>query len=217
MNRLVRTVLCDPHVGLLLGIGLLAGSGPATAQAQVGEQMISLSQGWNAVWLEVEPTYTNGHPQAGQPLVPEDVFGLYPEVQTVASPRILAGLAEFFGDAPTNGTTAEFNQEGWEQWHNPPGLVDDLVTVQGHRPYIIEASAPVSFTLRGEARFFRPTWTADRFNLVGFGIDAASPPTFSQFFGPAGARHPVGRIYTLSAAGNWSVVAPGAVRSAWYS
>ncbi|MGI9243759.1 MAG: hypothetical protein ACR2RV_23380, partial [Verrucomicrobiales bacterium] len=78
--------------------------------------------------------------------------------------------------------------------------------VSGNRAYLIEIdSALTSITLQGEVGFFRPTWTPDRFNLIGFGIDG--PTTFDQFFGPSGGRHPVGKIYALNSSnGNWGLV-----------
>ncbi|NQU39642.1 MAG: hypothetical protein HQ523_06795 [Lentisphaerae bacterium] len=197
------------HVHFTLALALAAVV-VDVASAQIGEQEISLVSGWNSVWLEVQPTYTNGHPQAGSPMTPDDVFGAYPAVVTVASPKLLSGLGEFFGDAPTNGAYTSFNQEGWAQWHSPTGLVDELVAMLGNRPYIIEATAGTTFTLQGEARFFRPTWTPDRYNLIGFGLDATTPPTFNQFFPPAGTRHPLAKIYSMNAAGIWSVVSAGA-------
>ncbi|MFT4638204.1 MAG: hypothetical protein ACI8T1_001523 [Verrucomicrobiales bacterium] len=192
------------HLSIVGGFALLLAVFLPTASAQTGSQDISLVAGWNAVWLEVEPNYPAGDPQAGLPRAPEDVFPI--GVVTVASPKPLVGLAEFFASDPTNVGT--FNQAGWEQWHRPAGIGDDLVAVTGNRAYLIEANAPLQFSLEGEVRFSRPTWTPDRYNLVGFGINGTI--SFQDFFAPSRGAHPVGKIFSLAANGNWAVVGPGA-------
>lgn len=174
-----------------------------SVQAQVGRQTINLTDGWNAIWLDVQPATTNG-----QPMSPEEMFGGYAAVKTVATPKELAGLGEFFGDAPTNGAYTSFNQEGWAQWHSSGGLLDDLATMSANRPYIIQTTSAVSLLIRGEAAFFRPRWTPDRYNLLAFGLDPTSPPTFREFFVGAGARHPLDKIYSMNTAGVWSAVGP---------
>ncbi len=172
-------------------------------RAQDATQDLTLVTGWNSVWLEVEPVYDTGT-NAGLPKSPEDVF-TNPAILTIVSPQPLAGLAEFFGSDP--GTITTFNQAEWQQWKrsDPPGS-NNLPAVTGNRAYLIQTNAPVSLPLTGRARFFRPTWTADRYNLVGFGLDG-TPPTFAAFFGPSGAKHPVAKIFRLDPpSGNWQHV-----------
>lgn len=184
-------------------------------QAQTASQTVTLTSGWNAVWLEVTPVYQVGdsatiyneeNPNgtvmtvaAGDSLIgvakrPEDVFPTAsgtPRVLTVITPKALAGTAEFFASDPSNVST--FNQDGWEQWHNPIMLeTDNLSMVTGNRAYLVEASDALEFTVEGSVRFFRPTWTPDRFNLIGFGL--AGTPTFKSFFEPSGGKHPLTRI-----------------------
>ena len=212
-NRLAMMILpvfsrLRPPSGLAVFLGCIA-MFVLPAVAQSANQQVALQAGWNAVWLEVEPTYPDGHLRAGQAMAPEDVFAAHPQVITVASPKPRAGISELFGDAP-GSETGTFNQDGWEQWHRGGGIGDDLVMMTGNRAYLIEVSgalAPIS--LEGKVRFFRPAWTADRFNLLGFGVDGT--PSFDDFFGPSGGRHPVSKIYALNAAtGNWATVNPSA-------
>lgn len=167
------------------------------ARGQIAEQTVSLVSGWNAVWLEVEPIYPAGHPKAGQPKAPGDVFPA--EVLTVISPKPLAGTAEFFAADPTN--VGSFNQEDWEQWHNPAGVDDNLALVTGNRAYLIEVSGNKNFVLAGKVRFHRPVWAPDRYNLVGFGLDGT--PSFVSFFRASDSRHTPGKIYRLKPDGNW--------------
>ena len=49
---------------------------------------------------------------------------------------------------------------------------------------------PATGELEGKVRFSRPEWTPDRYNLEGFGLDPVNPPSFEEFFGPAGSTHP---------------------------
>lgn len=172
------------------------------ARAQIAGQDIALAPGWNAVWLEVEPVYPAGHDKAGQPRAPGDVFPA--GVQTVITPKPLAGTAEFFAEDPTNVGT--FNQEGWEQWNSPSAPGDNLAIVTGNRPYLLKTTGALGFNLQGKVRFHRPRWAPDRYNLIGFGLQGT--PTFESFFGPSGATHPTDRIYRLHpGTGNWIRIA----------
>ncbi len=171
------------------------------AGAQTALQNVPLTAGWNAVWLEVEPVGTDGRPKA-----PETVFN-HPAIQQVATPKPLAGLAEFYGTDP--GTVGTFNQDEWQTWKRNPGAVpNSLPLINGNRPYLVQVAsgtAVFGLPITGKARFFRPTWTPDRFNLVGFGLQGT--PSFASFFGPSSGKHPVDKIFRLNGAtGAWQRV-----------
>lgn len=186
----------------VLAAALIA-AGPA--RAQTVPQTLTLTAGWNAVWLEVEPVYDSG-PNAGQPKSPQDVF-TNPAIQVIATPKPLAGLAEFFGAAPVSAGT--FNQAEWQQWkRTDPAGTNNLGMIFGNRPYLIQvATGTATFALpvTGKASFFRPTWTPDRYNLIGFGLEGT--PSFDAFFGPSGGKHPIAKIFRLNAtSGSWEHV-----------
>lgn len=188
---------CCLAAGLLVGMLTLS----ASVCAQSASQTITLSAGWNAVWLEVEPVDANGQRKA-----PELVFA-DPSILTIATPKPLAGLSEFFAGDP--GTITTFNQDEWQQWKQiDPAGSNNLSLVDGNRPYLIQVAAgkaAFSLNLTGKVEFFRHSWVPDRFNLVGFGLQGS--PSFSTFFGPSGTTHPVAKIFTLDAAtGNWLTV-----------
>jgi hypothetical protein len=199
-------------------------------QAQNAPQAVNLVAGWNSVWLEVEPRYVVGDivnadpavgggpevlaaddPRVGQPKTPWDIFD-NPAVLVVATPKPLAGLAEFFGKEP--GTIGTFNEAEWLQWkRTDPSGSNHLVTMEGNRPYLVQSSGPATFSLSGQASFFRPTWTPDRYNLVGFGLQGA--PSFGAFFGPSGTTHPVAKIFKLNpVSGGWEHVTAGQTMTA---
>ncbi|MCF7732019.1 MAG: hypothetical protein K9N23_10035 [Akkermansiaceae bacterium] len=192
---------CRLAAGLLAGIVTLV----APARAQDAVQTITLTAGWNAVWLEVEPVDATG-----QAKPPTAVFN-NPAILIAATPKPLAGLAEFFAGDP--GTITTFNKDEWQQWkRTDPADSNNLPLIRGNRPYLIQVAAGTatfSLPLSGKARFFRPTWTPDRYNLIGFGLQGA--PTFDAFFGPSGTKHPISRIFTLNATtGNWQHVTASA-------
>lgn len=191
------------HSYWCLAVGLLVSMVITTAsvQAQSATQTITLTAGWNAVWLEVEPVDANGQRKA-----PELVFA-DPSILTIATPKPLAGLSEFFAGAP--GVITTFNQEEWHQWKQiDPAGSNNLSLIDGNRPYLIQVAAgkaAFSLNLTGKVRFFRHNWVPDRYNLVGFGLQGS--PSFNTFFGPSGATHPAAKIFTLDAAsGNWRTV-----------
>jgi hypothetical protein len=185
--------------------GWLALASPALCQTAT--QNITLTAGWNAVWLEVEPVHETGT-NAGQAKAPQDVF-TNTAIQVVATPKPLAGPAEYFASAP--GTITTFNQDEWQQWKRTDvANSNNLPMIFGNRPYLIQVAANTatfSLPVAGKARFFRPTWIADRYNLIGFGLDGTR--TFDQFFGPAGGKHPVTRIFRLKPDGSWETVTGG--------
>ena len=157
-----------------------------------------------------DETLATGDSRIGQLKAPEDVF-INPAITVVASPKPLASLSEFFGSEP--GAIGTFNQDQWEQWlRTDPTGTNNLASVSGNRSYLVKvapATTAFAFTVTGKARFYRPTWTPDRYNLLGFGIKGGI--SFQNFFSPAGTRHPVNRIYSLATNGNWALVSPSAL------
>ena len=203
-----RSSLSLPWLALA-GIALLLTTWQAVAQTTT--QNLTLSGGWHAVWLEVEPVYDSG-PNAGLPKAPQDVF-TNPAIQVVASPKPLASLAEFFAAEP--GSIGTFNQDEWEQWkRTDPTNSNNLPLIAGNRPYLIQVTtgtAAFGLPVTGKAKFFRPTWTPDRYNLLGFGL--AGSPSFDAFFGPSNGKHPVTAIYQLNTDGTWQHVTGGSTMS----
>jgi hypothetical protein len=205
-------LLCPLPVAAVLLTGLVISAGSAPAQAVVTQEL-TLEAGWNAVWLEVEPVYPEGHANAGQTMAAEDLF-TNPTVLSVATPKPLAGTSEFFASDADNTTSTNlggaigtFNQNEWQQWkRSNPATADSISAIRGNRPYLIETASAIGLTVSGKVKFFRPTWIPDRYNLIGFGFEGGAP-TFADFFGSSGNRHSTDKIYRMSTAGNWQGVA----------
>jgi hypothetical protein len=188
MKNLIRF-----SVPLLLAIG---------AYAQTTTQSFNLQAGWNSIWLEVTPTNTEIN----------SVFaGLPVEAVWTFSQRLTA--VDFIQDV---------NEPVWnrDQWlvHLPTNrfesINNDLFHVFGLRAYLVKMTAPATLAVTGRPVIRVIPWSPDAYNLRGFPIDPAGPPTFFSFFRHSPAHYSTAsnqleQIYKLNAAGNWLLVGPG--------
>ena len=169
-----------------------------SAAAAQYTQSITLDNGWNAIWLEVEPVYTSGT-NVDQPMLVTDVF-TDTGITIVATPENPVGSAEFLTDAET----LRFNQATWRVWRRVSELQNDtLATINGNQAYLIYFTGGNGMTVNvtGNARFHLPQWQADSYNLKGFGLTTSV--TFNNFFAASGGRHPVNKIFRLQSDGAW--------------
>ena len=166
---------------------LIVALSAASAPAQVVVQTITLQTGWNSVYLQIDP----------RPTDPSAVFA----GTTVTScwayePPPTAPL-------PTGGGPTSPASPGKAQWlvwlpaSNPGSVANTLHVLTGSRVYLIEASAPGTYTLYGIPNGEATTWRRG-FNLGGFRVrpEPNSQPTFSNYLAPSTA---------LSNATIWSI------------
>ncbi|MES2572033.1 MAG: hypothetical protein V4710_18505 [Verrucomicrobiota bacterium] len=155
----------------------------------VRTQVIELQKGWNAVWLEVEPLDAEpDHLFAGTPV---DICARY--FRPITSAQFIADPAE-----------APWNQEGWGVWYSPQrqdAVLKSLHRIQGGVSYLVHSTSAHQWSLPGKVRLHVYRWKHDAFNLVGFSVEAQSPPTFGQFF--AGANGKVGSQVFRLVDGRW--------------
>lgn len=155
----------------------------------VREQILELQEGWNAIFLEVEPA----DPDPGR------VFGELP-VDIVASFYARVASAQFVTDPGAN----LFRRAGWGVWYaddRPDAFLGTLHAIHGQRAYLIHATAAFTWRIQGEVVAEDVVWQSRAFNLVGFSVRPTGAPTFAEFF--AGSRaHRHNRIYRL-AQGSW--------------
>jgi hypothetical protein len=153
-------------------------------------QTIELRQGWNAVFLEVEPPNTN----------PDAVFAGTP-VDVVARYFPMSSPVQFISDP----ADAPWNKPGWGVWYStnrPDAFLTSLHALHGNKACLVHATANHLWRVTGKVAFTRIRWQADSFNLLGFPVDEQAPPTFDRFF--AGAGGLIGqRIYRLDNKGRW--------------
>lgn len=164
-----------------------------TRAEAVRTQQITLRAGWNAVFLEVQPSVAEpGEIFRGLPV--EIVACFYPGSQE-------AGLLR-----PPGG--ASWREEGWAVWyapHRPESFAGNLSTLQSQRGYLILATADATWSVTGRPRAHHLAWHANSCSFTGLPVDPAAPPTFAEFFrgSPAHARL---RIFQLQS-GQWKRVA----------
>lgn len=147
-------------------------------------QTVALHRGWNAVFLQVSPT--NREPGAVFANTPIDIVATYfavgKSVQYIQNPGSIG-----------------WNKSGWGVWYAPSrsdSFLSSLYAIQGNQSFLIFSKQDFTWTVTGNVEFVPVRWKNDSFNLVGFGVDASSPPTFDQFFAPSPAHQPY-RIYRL--------------------
>lgn len=171
------------------------------ARSQDFTQSVELQPGWNSVWLEVDPPdRTPSAVFAGVPLLSAWTF----------SERVSA--TDFIQNPESTG----WNRAKWLAYfptNHPEARLANLYAVLPQRAYLIRlgGSNAVSWTVRGRPTLRPPAWVADRFNLRGFPVDPAVPPTFQQFFrsSPAhfwAASHQLESMFRLNPAGQWEAV-----------
>jgi len=66
-------------------------------------------------------------------------------------------------------------------------------------------ASDVQWTVHGRPMLQPARWQADSFNLTGFPVDPAAPPSFGAFFAGV-AAHAGQPIYSLAADGHWQLV-----------
>jgi len=171
--------------------------------AQQLTQSLTLHPGWNAVWLEADPT--NRDPAA--------VFAGLPILSAWTwSERVSAT------DFIQNPATAGWNRNQWLGWF-PPGTPEaamgNLHSIIPARAYLVRlgGSAVVTWQVSGRVVPQPATWTPNLFNLRGLPVDSASPATFREFFHHSSAHWDAVNdrttpIYRLGLDGVWSLVSP---------
>jgi hypothetical protein len=185
---------------LLVGLCLLPWSG---AQGQQFTQTITLKPGWNAVWLEVDPTNR----------APASVFGGLPLASVWTwSERVTAT------DFIQNPATAGWNKNQWLAWfptNSPEAPLVNLYAILPARSYVIKLNGtdPVTFQVSGTVVPQPTTWSPNLYNLRGFPVHPSTPATFREYFQYSSAfwdsSDDVPRgIYRLDANGVWSPALP---------
>ena len=155
---------------------------PWAAWAITTSQTINLEQGWNSVWLTLQPD--DGAVEA--------VFA-DSAIQMVMTPQVDLGAAEFVGDVGR----VRVNQDGWRSWRrSSPVQEHTLALVRAHRGYLIYADSAITLTVTGEAWFERPEFRPDGYSLIGFSLSEAKTFDDVPWLEPS-------RILRLQADGNW--------------
>jgi hypothetical protein len=164
---------------------------PLLAQP-VQQQSFQLQEGWNAIFLEVEPDGDVSSVCANLPYT--SIWTWDPQVTP----------AEKIQDQ----TEGLWNQDGWLV-HFPTSrsesMFNNLHKFQANRAYLIHMSASSSWQVSGTPSLLRASWRSEAFNLTGFPVDSVLEPVFSDFFSTCDSLSG-GPVYELAPDGHWSLI-----------
>jgi hypothetical protein len=176
-----------------IGIAMILAVLPARAgSGHHRVQDIPLKAGWNAVFLEVEPSDA----------APAKVFAGLP----------VDKVATLFQSPVTNQFVTDpgvelFKGQGWGVWYapgTPEAFLKSLDAINGNRAYLIHAKSACQWRAVGDALPPAVLWRADAFNFVGFPVSPTGGPTFDQFF--AGSKAHKGQAIYRLVDGRWKKV-----------
>ena len=147
-------------------------------------QEVALQEGWNSVFLEVEPLDDS----------PQKVFAGLP----------VDKVATFFKSPSSNQFVTDpgvdlFKGRGWGVWYAPglpEAFLKSLDAIYGNRAYLVHTTEACQWRVSGEVKASAVRWQPDAYNLVGFSVRTPGGPTFQQFF--AGSKAHRGQsVYRL--------------------
>jgi hypothetical protein len=192
-------------IAALAGMAALLGN-VRQAQAQWQTESLVIKPGWTAVYLFVDPSYTNLDSLiGGDPNNPiSEVWEWLPTastIQFVTSPQ-----------QPVSGGSQ------WSSWVRNGGIGTTLQTLVPNAGYLIHSLASTNYTWKVKGKPTTPnfTWTTTGINLIGFPTPPTNPPLLDGFLAPVPTFQAVADIYqylggSLGAANPSSVFAPHAV------
>ncbi len=95
----------------------------------------------------------------------------------------------------------------WAPENRSEHISTNLLALFVNRSYLVhfEGAMPTTLTIWGTPELRRMSWVPNSFNLVGFHLDPANPPTFEAFFDPSPA-HQGQAAYRLDPNGVWTQV-----------
>ncbi|MBT3193857.1 MAG: hypothetical protein HN341_15035 [Verrucomicrobia bacterium] len=155
----------------LAGVVLVLASA-MTAHGQWVVQSVPLVEGWNAVYLSVQPYPSSCAEQFGS--LPIDT--VQRRKQTLTTAQFDTDPSELFDD-----------DDEWLAWRPDDGLsgyVSTLHNVSGDFSYLIKATNACTWTVTGRPCLPEIRWEPRALNLVGFqvSLEESQQPTFAEFF-----------------------------------
>ena len=168
--------------------------------AQWMSQQVSLSPGWNAVYLEVSP----------EPVDCDRVFARVP-VESVWAWNRQASPVQFIED-PAKLVPRNPQWATWFPAESSSRFLSNLFDLSGGRAYLIKLGGTKSVVVDVKGIPVRPSarWAPDAFSLVGFHVSESGSPTFASYFA-ASAAHTGQQIFQLNSNGKWELAAPTTV------
>lgn len=155
-------------------------------------QSIQLQQGWNAIYVEIEPR--KGSPTELFQGTPVEIVAAYN--RPVTPMQFIDSPGEVLPD-----------RKGWNVWYAPnrdDSVLTNLSAIQAHNAYLIFSKTAYTWTFEGTPFFGSARWHPNAYSLVGFPIHAAQAPTVANYFGNAAPHSPL-RVYRM-VSGQWSLI-----------
>ncbi len=183
---------------LFLLAGFQAASADVSFDGDSGKatQTVSLSTGWNSVYLWVNP-------EAGA-IELSTLLANYPQVKKVATYTQPVSRATMTENDSENFT----HNAGWKIWRSESVLakVNTLKGLLGARGYLFYAEEPVSFDITGEYVDYDDyvSWVGDRFNFQSFPVQAGTI-SFASYLA-SHKKLDKSLVYGLAGDGSWSLV-----------
>jgi hypothetical protein len=149
------------------------------ADAQWLTQSIELKPGWNAVYLHVDPSYT----EIG------DLQGLSDDIEEIWlwQPKLSTGQFIQDPEKPTD------KKSRWKSWLKKLGPSSKLQNMIGNAGYLVRYGNPdekgnwspdSNYTWKIKGRPVPPSyeWTSSGLNLIGVSSHPATPPSIEEYF-----------------------------------
>ena len=194
-----RSSQLRPLRWVLLALATLGWIRPSAFADQNVTQTFNLRAGWNAIWIEVEPTTTD----------PATVFSGVPITAAWTFSERLTST-----DFIQSTTETIWNRSAWLSYvpaARPESINNNLFAIQGARAYLIHSQSAATLNVTGRPNFRALRWVENAYNLLGFPVDPAIPPSFGNFFGPSPAHvdpatGALTEAYRLAEDGSWQRV-----------
>ena len=176
-------------------------------------QTITMAPGWNAIYLQVTPDDNN--PITTNDISTNTVFADFldltgPQISSVWTWLPHRAKIEFVQNQSTEDL---LSQPGWLRFFpavSPDAFLTNLHAVSANRAYLVklEGAVGANLVVTGKPVMPRTQWVPDALNFIGFHVDPAAPPTFSDFLA-ASSAHVNPSVYQLnSASGVWELKDP---------
>ncbi len=164
----------------------------ATATMQ---QTIELRPGWNAVYVEIQPTVNSI----------ESIFSGVP-VSSVWR-WIPKDIGKDFILDPAEGLLSVDGWFGYFPEPKPEAFLTNLFTISANTAYLIKLDDTVNrtITLTGTPSLSKNRWRSNSFTFAGLPVDPTNEPTFGDYFSGSTA-HSSQPVYKLSTAGEWELI-----------
>lgn len=179
--------------GFILWLAVIIIGPTSVCQAQWTTQQLTLTPGWNAVFLEVQP----------QPADADLVFGGLP-VESAWEWNRLGSPVQFIQD-PSKMVPKAPEWATWFPATSPERFLANLFEINGGRAYLIKVSgtASVLWSVKGIPTRPEGVWKPDSFNLAGFFVASSGAPTFATYFAASTAHSTNLQVFGLSSQGKW--------------